>query len=69
MSRFRSRVEVHRSARHHDYEPQPHRIIAAAAPGDQARARAIPILGPLAGGGAIPGSRPDHHHIRVRRTP
>ena len=34
---------------------------ARSVPLDHRRARAIPIIGPMAGGGAIPGTRPDRN--------
>lgn len=38
---------------------------------DHRRARNIPILGPMAGGGAIPGTRPDQRNLTrtTRYTP
>lgn len=43
------------------------RIDPHAAPGDQQRLRLLPALGPGMGGGAVPGTRPDHIRIRLNR--
>ena len=65
MSRFYARVQ---RARHTIPEPNHVRVrIEARAPAlDHQRARLIPIIGKMAGGGASPGTRPDQSKINHR---
>lgn len=64
MSRFYARVQRYRALTQ-PTTPLP-RIDARAPALDHQRARLIPIIGKMAGGGAQPGSRPDTSKITRR---
>lgn len=68
MSKFYARVQRARRAKIEAAIPVA-RIEARGNPLDEQRARLIPILGPMGGGGAIPGTRPDAQRLRGVRKP
>lgn len=68
MSRFFARVQRARNAKSESPTPAV-RIEARSTALDEQRARLIPILGPMGGGGAIPGTRPDAQRLRGVHRP